>query len=566
MQKHSRSLLALALACSVAACQPGSTPVQNPAAIPAPKAQQPPVHLSPEKSFRVQFPWYIEGYCGSNPDETPGIALSCYQSGGHPIYDQIPTGNGMYCLSFNYCMTDNDDDNDKNKCKGICKIAGGGKNGLLSLELSTDYFSPNGDGVKDSVDITIEDPDNQGWTLEIRGGNSSFSNDGEGSETVTWNGGGQPEGKYNVVLIPKGNKNDKGTNLKLPLVLDVTPPVITYNQVNQPNGRSVFQVHIEDNLSGLDPDSTGVDLQGLEVTTLQEKINKRTANFKYQILPQPEPEAEPQGFQTQSLMPFSILQTLEDYDIGQAAINAADPAGNSSFMLAQVQVPKYNARKNADGTDKTKNADGTDKDPKDIDLDPGGNHREKCKTKSGDFSGSLKLAKVYDFDTSGPNLSFVFRYDSSISVPYYSMNNDPVQILNAQQLGIQNSNIKIAISGFNNTKGLSAMESALKLDAGSFRLGYDSRATALASPSTYPRLNRLFAELDPVYDRSKSSHKAYHKANGYHVVAVNMTDLYKKTYANGNDIYLSIRVGPETANVKVNFNKKQNRWDIYCAG
>lgn len=404
----------------------------------------------------------------------------------------------------------------------------------MSLSLSNAYISPNGDGVKDSVDITIEDAENQGWTLQIRGGGADFSQEGQGSDTVAWDGGGLSEGKYNVVLIPKGKKNERGSNLKLSLTLDVTPPVITYNQTNQPNGRLMFEVNIEDNLAGLVPESTGVDLQGINASTLHERIGAKKASFRYQILPS-DPEG---GFQTQSLMPFSILQTLEDAETRQARINAADPAGNSAFQLAQVEVPKYKAEQ-----------------------DPGGNHQERCKSKEGNLTGSLKLAKVYDFDKNGPNLTFLFRYDFGDGIPTYNMSTDPIQVLNAQQLGLQNTDVKIAIPGaYNEMPQIQTVyEQSLKYDAGSFRLDNGDRQKVNATPSAYPVLHQLFKDLDPKF-KFKS-----HKELGYHVVAVNMTDLYAKTYQKSDNIFLSLKIGAETAKVRVVFNKGQKRWNVYCA-
>jgi len=561
MQKHPRSLLALALACSVSACQPGSTPVQN--RLPLNSSEQIQHNLDSiptprQKTIQEAFDIQSTSSCYSTYEED----LSCYLSGGFAY--TYTTCDGVCVFHCEYdstagslspdCGEDDDDDN-QNKCNGICKVTGGGKDGLLSLELSTDYFSPNGDGVKDSVNIIIEDPEGEGWTLEVSGGGGVIGS-GTGNSTLTWDGGGQPEGKYNVVLKAKGK------NIKLPLVLDVTPPVITYNQVNQPNGRSVFQVNIEDNLSGLDPDNTGVDLQGLEVTTLQEKINKRTANFKYQILPQPEPEAEPQGFQTQSLMPFSILQTLEDYDTGQAAINAADPAGNSSFMLAQVQVPKYKPS-----------------------GQPGGDYQEKCKSRTTDPNSKpnqLRLAKVYDFDTGGPNLTFVIRFNTE-NPPALNVHTDPVLVLNAQELGLpslQNANLRIVGSLEGLTMGkIEKMlhdpnydnqnqpdgpnnfgdKGSLRLLPNGVKLATNKVYSAQGLIPQFPKLNQIVTELGPRANKEK------HAELGYIITSIRMHDLYRTTYGTGKKAKLSLRHGSHIIDVQAHFDKNQNRWVIGCA-
>lgn len=567
MKKQPYGLLPLALAISLAACQPGSTPVQHtpPSPIPAPRHAE-----NSADPFRIQSGLYLDGYCGQPKDEwgftqMPGSATGCYNEGGAPIWNQLPVGNGLYCLAFAGCSlpgsgdgsggdAGNDGDESCSSSEGrLCRIASGGQQGNVSLELSSPYMSPNGDGVKDSVSISIEDPDEEGWILEIkRDGVLLMTRQGKGSASSSWDGANQPEGRYNVVL-----KLKQAPNLRLPLILDVTPPIITHGQTTQPNGRSVFAVKIQDNLAGLVPEDTGVDLQGINASTLQERIGPKEASFRYQILP-----SDPVGvFQTQSLMPFSILQTLEDdYDTGQASINAADPAGNSAFQVAQVQVPKYNPA-----------------------GQPGGNYEEKCKSRSTAPNGQpnqLRLAKVYDFDTGGPNLTFVIRFNTE-NPPRFDMINDPISVLNSQQLGVANKNLRIIGSAIGeltanqlekmlydpNYDNVNQPEGKNNFgDKGSFWL--QSRGVTLATRKVYtpnglvpqfPKLNQIVTELGP------RAAKKSHAKEGYIITSVDMSSLYRATYATGTKAQLSLKHGQHVIDVQAHFNKTENRWIIGCA-
>ena len=332
----------------------------------------------------------------------------------------------------------------------------------------------------------------------------------------------------------------------LPVWIDLTPPEIAYAQTKQPNGREIYTISMKDTLSGLDPTSIIFPKDLSQMLLLDQKINKKKAVFKYEVLPEPMIVQDgPAPFQVQSLrFPFSIQQTVPEVSEQEYETGAFDLAGIPSFILAKITIPSYRTR-----------------------LDPGGNAKESCQSTrpSGNqritFTGSTKLARVYDFDKNGPDLTFVFRYTTPVGISQYDMNNDSTKVTNALKLNLtdKESEIRNKIPSFTNeTATLENMEANLKLDAASFRIGGDSRTIILGNPTKYPQLYSLITTLDTKY---KSEHL---KQNGYHIVSVDLTNLYNKTYSNQENIYLTIHIGREKTDVRLKFNKEENRWEVWC--
>lgn len=104
---------------------------------------------------------------------------------------------------------------------------------ILTMSPSYDYFSPNGDGRKDSVVLTADLSSVSSWQIDVinQSGQTLSSISGVGQQaTMTWdgrtsNGSVAPEGEYGyMVTTEKGDSRQQ--KLQYPaIVIDVTAPV-----------------------------------------------------------------------------------------------------------------------------------------------------------------------------------------------------------------------------------------------------------------------------------------------------------------------------------------------------
>lgn len=207
---------------------------------------------------------------------------------------------------------------------------------------------------------------------------------------------------------------------------------------------------------------------------------------------------------------------------------------------------------------------------------PGGNYAERCFSTSnapGAPKGLLSLAKVYDFDTGGPNLTFVFRFNAKQDIPTSTAWSTPVQVANYQDLGIQQRDLRIHANNTGDT-----MPDLEKLlydtnydntnqpdgpnnfgDKGSFRLFGKGVTLASLNPGQYPKLNQVVNEL------RFSGKTILHNNMGYIFSAVNMAEIYNTTYHSNKKAILNIPHGSHQIKVETHFDKQQKRWMINCA-
>ena len=224
-----------------------------------------------------------------------------------------------------------------------------GTDGPLRLRVNNKYFSPNGDGVKDTVQVEVIDDEGRDWELAVkRKGKAHKVWMGNGSTFINWDGksGGTealPEGKYEFV-INTVKKRDRVRDREQ-VVLDVTPPEVKYVQTKLPNGRSIMEITMEDLLSGLDIESIKTPQQSSQIIPQKEvvKKNKKKATFRFEIVPSSDNETdenEANNMTTSALREFTILQNspAQNNEITEET-GSFDQSGNKNFILAKIKIP-----------------------------------------------------------------------------------------------------------------------------------------------------------------------------------------------------------------------------------
>ena len=425
-----------------------------------------------------------------------------------------------------------------------------------------------------SISVEVEDQQGQDWILEVKSpGNGTVKTyTGNGNTSITWDGkndGGAllPEGKYRFVIKTAARKDF--VKHTLPVWIDLTPPEISYVQAKQPNGREVYTISMIDKLSGLDPTTIIVPEDLSQMLLLNQKVNNKKADFKYEILPEPIIVQDgPDQFQTQSIkFPFAIKQISPEVNEEEFETGAFDLASNQSFILAKVDNPRYKPPQGSKPTFK------------------------KCFSEKTEFTDSngkkqtsslFRLANVYDFDQGGPDLTFVFRVtqDTSATVSGYNMTTDKVNTTFTQQNGVEKNidikNTPIITTSFSNTTRGDANytekllynpnASSDKGDNGSFFITPLLRTFVSSNSDKYPKLNQIISENDLMAMGSHVEQYRYDKLNkrGYAVVGVKSSQIFPSLYQSNEPAELEVNIGNHKIKLSLKFDKKTGNWDVKC--
>ncbi|PIQ23920.1 hypothetical protein COW64_21845, partial [bacterium (Candidatus Blackallbacteria) CG18_big_fil_WC_8_21_14_2_50_49_26] len=206
-------------------------------------------------------------------------------------------------------------------------------------------------------------------------------------------------------------------------------------------------------------------------------------------------------------------------------------------------------------------------------------------TNTGDKSGAgLTLAKVYDFDKKGADITFVFRPNNEYTPKHYDMTNDKSNLLNPNEIGYQgNTNLRVAMPTYSNDANINgdyALVQELSLynpkggqdngDNGSFRISPFIRNQVENNKTKYPKLSQIMQELDRSTQTGligiiESNRNKEINNNGYFVVGVNGGAIYSKVMESGTPASVEIKIGFYTVKVKMAIDPKTGAWVITCA-
>lgn len=284
----------------------------------------------------------------------------CYSHGGVPVWidHQICTPQGPPDGSFCFETTEQAE---LLACNGVSPTPTPpplptpapssslppGSNPDWSLTVDKEWFSPNGDGVKDSVEISVHAI--YPWMVKIKkNGQILKQYTGQSSSVIGWNGAearGQ-EGKYSIVLVPPRFQSLEKD--KKEVGIDLTPPNISTPQhVSNKQGRNEITFSVEDPLSngvhsGVDPSDVQVNLNSdnLQIASAVPNV-KSDAKIDF-TAPVTDIFAQlasslPGSFTTasinggfQTLSNHALAQPFHLLNTGSSSIVAIDRAGNKT--------------------------------------------------------------------------------------------------------------------------------------------------------------------------------------------------------------------------------------------
>lgn len=207
-----------------------------------------------------------------------------------------------------------------------------------SLSLDTEWFSPNGDGVKDIVNINVNAI--YPWTVNIKKSNQILKQySGQSSQLIYWNGyeANKQEGKYNVILVPprfQTLEKDKRV-----VGIDLTPPTVDFTAVKRLDGKVDLKVVIQDPgpfNSGIDDSSIKIEESSSNITIIsgkdqpvKDKDNKVVYNL---LIDQNLFAAAPNNFQITNLAYQTLALNNPPgglYNGDYISVSVSDLAGNS---------------------------------------------------------------------------------------------------------------------------------------------------------------------------------------------------------------------------------------------
>ncbi len=268
----------------------------------------------------------------------------------------------------------------------------------LRIQVLDPYFSPNADGVKDNLNFKVIAEISEPYLVAIkRNGIAVKTWTGlTGEQNLSWNGNFmftdrlQADGSYRIVAMTE-KQRDRVRDAQM-VVLDNSPPVITYEYTPRKDGKNDLKVIIEDKESGIDNASIQVQAMNNWVfgpSIPVEKNDKRTVlNIVVEKPVFPVPTPEPGGFSTLQVPPSDTDAPTENTLIQIAAVLTRNRSGALKTSAIQVN-PNINA------------------------IPVAIRNKEMCRT-GGSFGhpAEFKLFKVYDFDSSGSDKTFVFIRDN----------------------------------------------------------------------------------------------------------------------------------------------------------
>jgi hypothetical protein len=211
-----------------------------------------------------------------------------------------------------------------------------------------------------------------------------------GEQNLSWDGmqNGQvlSDGNYRIVAMTE-KQRDRVRDAQM-VVLDNSPPVITYDYTPRKDGKNNLKVIIEDKESGIDNTSIQVQAMNNWVFGPSVPVEKNDKHTVLNILVEkpvfPVPSPEPGGFSTLQVTPNETETPTADPLIQIAAVLTRNRA--DALQTSAIQVnPNINA------------------------IPVAIRNKDMCRTGSAfGHPAEFKLFRVYDFDTSGPDKTFVF--------------------------------------------------------------------------------------------------------------------------------------------------------------
>ncbi|MGE3727416.1 MAG: hypothetical protein AB7I41_17790 [Candidatus Sericytochromatia bacterium] len=266
----------------------------------------------------------------------------------------------------------------------------------LFIRVNDIYFSPNADGAKDTLPFEVFSRLPGTYTVEIQHKGKVLKSWPKllGNQSLNWDGLSNGQRAADGVYRIQAKADGKGGNPKaaVDIVLDTTPPEITYDYKSRKDGKNDLKIIIEDKESGIDSSSIQVQAQNnwiLSTPAVVEQSESRTVlNIVVEKPVFPVPTPEPGGFSTLQALPVATDIPTENALTQIAAVLSRNRAG-----LLTTSAIKVNPQIN----------------PKPVAI----RNKEMCRTGSSfGHPAEFKLFKVYDFDTSGPDKTFVFIRDN----------------------------------------------------------------------------------------------------------------------------------------------------------
>ncbi len=200
---------------------------------------------------------------------------------------------------------------------------GSGPDGPLRIQVADPYFSPNGDGVKDSLNFKVIAETSEAYSVQVkRNGATVKSWTGLiGEQNLSWdgkqNGQALADGNYWIVAMTE-KQRDRVRDAQI-VVLDNSPPEISYDYTPRKDGKNNLKVIIEDKESGVDNSSIQVIAQNnwvLSPAVQVEKSEKRTV------------------LKLTAEEPVFPLPTTESGGFSTLQVAPEDPTQNTNFQIA----------------------------------------------------------------------------------------------------------------------------------------------------------------------------------------------------------------------------------------
>ncbi|MBT9547440.1 MAG: hypothetical protein IV090_18750 [Candidatus Sericytochromatia bacterium] len=452
---------------------------------------------------------------------------------------------------------------------------GSGPDGPLRIQVLDPYFSPNADGVKDNLNFKVIAETSEPYLVAIkRNGIAVKTWTGlTGEQNLSWNGNFmftdrlQADGSYRIVATTE-KQRDRVRGEKM-VVLDNSPPVITYEYTPRKDGKNDLKVLIEDKESGVDNSSIQVIAQNnwvLSPAVQTEKSEKRTVlklTAEEPVFPLPTPE--PGGFSTLQVAP-------------------EDPNQNTNFQIAG-KITAQNKSKVAPATKEIQ------VNLKQIPLS--GN----CSlvTRAGNSADSIKT--VFDLDSRNKDITLVIESD----VIFGGKREDRYKIDSTIQINSPVGLTTLDIDGNYENKSWFA-DPVYHLKRFSHNLANDSESGMLPQlcsdlnfydfESSIPRTcNKIISAYDHAMNRvseNEATQELKDEAmnnlkkqistiegienifgrSDYYYLALDTSKLADKIGNNGGNALITIMFNPNYGiNLNLKLGKGKNKWEkITCSG
>jgi hypothetical protein len=287
---------------------------------------------------------------------------------------------------------------------------GSGPDGPLRIQVTDPYFSPNADGVKDSLNFKVIAETSEPYLVAIKRNGATIKGwtGLTGEQNLSWdglqNGQALADGSYRIVAMTE-KQRDRVRDAQM-VVLDNSPPEITYTFKQKDEGLAEVRAVIQDKESGIESESIEVlpffQEEGWNIyeQTVIEKSEKRTVlNFKL-IMPVLVIDAPFVGSPPGLNPPYGIpnqFNTLSNFSIKQTS-------PDSPIMTI---TPFQIAAKNKTETKQKKDVEiEFIRRKQKIEMD------ESCYQKSYGPNGVYKISSALEIDNGGGNITLSFSGES----------------------------------------------------------------------------------------------------------------------------------------------------------